>query len=247
MATKFLSLAHKQARDVLDYDRDMNQARYLNNRKAARLNDESYRQPTKFEQSVAMKINIYFNEMIKAIDIATISEDPRSLRSVINAYIELVQKLREYKAQSTFEQRDISEIEDRFDGMRSPLQQLRFHAAVLNWRGADVLDLRHMMELISDRIYIPMKDDPDIVGLDQMPNMNRRADFKFADRVQPATAAEINAAIATLNPATAAAAAAPAAAAPAAAAPATPAAAAPATPKTKLTDRDVLYHRYTQA
>ena len=216
---KYLSLSHKQARDVLDYDRDMNQARYLLNRKAVRLNDESYRQPTKMEQRVGMKINVDFIEFTKAVDNAISSNDPRTLNGVVDSYVALVQKLREYKAQSTFEQRDISEIEHRFDAMVPPLNQLITHAVTLGWGARSADDIRHMLELISDRIYIPMKDDPDIVGRDAMPNLVRRAQFKFTDREKPATDAQINAtfnrirpamaadilaAVATLQPATAA-------------------------------------------
>lgn len=160
-----MSLRERQIREVLDEDLRHRQEVVRRQFKQAKLMNETYTPPNRFEKKVAFAIDKYFLELQKYADMAVnsvateegveqasfINED--ALRGLLSIYNELVAYLDTYMAGNPLNQRDIAVIENKFDALQPAISNLADRADGMVKDGKLANQLYAMDENLINRYY----------------------------------------------------------------------------------------------
>jgi len=166
-----MSLRDRQIREVLDEDLKAYRQVYVRELKQARLFNESYTPPNRFERQVAFQIEKYFIEFQSYLDDVINSNQPGQIPisdggAIINIYSELIAYIDSYQSRNALNQRDIATIEEKFDGLIPTLSQVVNIAQEQGWRDSGVLE--ELYSMVEDRVYLPLK-----VALDRLPSRKK--------------------------------------------------------------------------
>lgn len=156
-----MSLRDRQIRETLDEDLKAYKEVYVRELKQARLFNESYTPPNRFERGVAFQIEKYFIELQRDIDEVLNSQQGdqqpyTNSANVIQTYSELIAYLDNYTSRNTLNQRDVATIEEKFDALIPSLSQLVNVSQEKDFPDNGVLE--EMFDLIENRVYLPLKD-----------------------------------------------------------------------------------------
>ena len=156
-----MSLRDRQIREILDADLNAYREAYVRQLKQARLLNESYTPPNRFERQVAFQISKYFIEFQRAIDDVINSNQPEQEpitngSALIKIYSELVPYIDSYQSSNPLNQRDVATIEEKFDALIPSLSQVVNLAQEQAWRDSGVLE--ELFSMIEDRVYLPLKE-----------------------------------------------------------------------------------------
>jgi hypothetical protein len=176
-----MSLRDRQIREVLDEDLKAYRQVYVRELKQARLFNESYTPPNRFERQVAFQIEKYFIEFQSYLDDIINSNQPGQIPisnggAIINIYSELIAYIDSYQSRNPLNQRDIATIEEKFDGLIPTLSQVVNIAQEQGWRDSGVLE--ELYSMVEDRVYLPLK-----VALDRLPSRKKMLVNRLGYRV----------------------------------------------------------------
>ena len=158
-----MSLRDRQIREMLDENLKAYREVFVRELKQARLFNESYAPPSRFERGVAFQISKYFIAFQSAIDDIINSHQPdvgyepiRDGSALVKIYSELVAYIDSYQRQQPLGQRDIAIIEEKFDALLPSLSQVTNLAQEEAWRDSGIIE--EIYTLIEDRVYLPLKE-----------------------------------------------------------------------------------------
>ena len=140
-----------QIREILGEDQKYYLARYELERKAARLMNESYAPPDRFERAVAFNIDKNFIDLRAAIDNVLATQAEADASKVIQLYQQTVKYIDAYAEKRGLVQRDVSVIEDKFDALKPTIQNLVYMSTNSGWRITE--KLVNIEENIENRTY----------------------------------------------------------------------------------------------
>ena len=146
-----MSLREQQIREILDEDQRFYKARYELEKKAARMAQESYAPPNRFERAVAFNIDRFFIDLRAAIDNVIATQAEADASKVIQLYEQTVRYIDAYAEKRGLVQRDVSVIEDKFDALKPSIQNLVYLSTNLGWRVKRKLE--NIEENIENRTY----------------------------------------------------------------------------------------------
>lgn len=146
-----MSLREREVREILDEDQKYYLARFELEKKAVRLMNESFAPPNRFEKAVAFNIDKYFIDLRAAIDNVLASQAEADASKVIQLYEQVVRYIDAYAEKRGLVQRDISVIEDKFDGLSLSIQNLVYMSTSSGWRITE--KLVNIEENIENRTY----------------------------------------------------------------------------------------------
>jgi hypothetical protein len=119
-----MSLRDREIAEVLDEDLKAYKEVYKRSFHQARLMNESYAPPNRFERAIGFQIDKYFSELLAAIDLALEAGQAGYADQVLSLYSQLIDYIQRYTDRNTISQRDISIIEDKFDTLKPGLYHL---------------------------------------------------------------------------------------------------------------------------
>ncbi len=156
-----MSLRDRQIRETLDENLKAYKEVYVRELKQARLFNESYAPPNRFERQIAFQIEKYFIEFQRTLDEIINSNQPEQQPiadggAVIHIYSELVAYLDNYTSRNSLNQRDVATIEEKFDALLPALSQVVNISQAQAWRDNGVLE--ELYSLVEDRVYLPLKE-----------------------------------------------------------------------------------------
>jgi len=156
-----MSLRDRQIRETLDEDLRAYKEVYVRELKQARLFNESYTPPNRFERQVAFQIDKYFIEFQRTLDEIINSNQPDQKPindggAIIQIYSELVSYLDNYTSRNTLNQRDVATIEEKFDALLPSLSQVVNISQEQEWVDNGVLE--ELYSLVEDRVYLPLNE-----------------------------------------------------------------------------------------
>jgi len=141
----------REIREILDEDKKYYLARYELERKAARMNQESYAPPNRFERAVAFNIDKNFIDLRAAIDNVLATQAEADASKVIQLYEQTVRYIDAYAEKRGLVQRDVSVIEDKFDALKPSIMNLVYMSTNSGWRITE--KLTNIEENIENRTY----------------------------------------------------------------------------------------------
>ena len=157
------SLRERQIREVLD--EDLRAYREVLNRevKQAKIMNETYAPPNRFEKRVAFTIDQYFLKLQRhADDIVNrlVNGDLKEtgVKDLLYSYQELIAYLDTYASFNAINQRDKAIIENKFDGISNQVVQINNYADNLGWRTKDLL--LELSDNLDYRTYLPIANLP---------------------------------------------------------------------------------------
>lgn len=169
----------REIMEILDEDLRAYKEVYKREFHQARLMNESYAPPNRFERSVGFQIDKFFNELQQAIDVAIETQDSADAPLVLSLYSQLIDYIERFTARNTISQRDISVIEDKFDKIEPSMYRLASLAQALGFRLFKQLDA--VQQMIEDRTYLPIKFEMEQVKASPQMLINRN-DFRLGER-----------------------------------------------------------------
>lgn len=140
-----------QIKEILNEDQKFYRQRFELERKAARLINESYAPPNRFERAVAFNIDKNFIDLRAAIDNVLATQAEGDASKVIQLYEQTVKYIDAYAEKRGLVQRDVSVIEDKFDALKPSIQNLVYISTSSGWRITD--KLVNIEENIENRTY----------------------------------------------------------------------------------------------
>ena len=182
-----MSLRDHQIRETLDEDLKAYKEVYVRELKQARLFNESYTPPNRFERGVAFQIEKYFIELQRDIDEVLNSQQPdqqpyTNSANVIHTYSELIAYLDNYTSRNTLNQRDVATIEEKFDALLPSLSQLVNVSQEKEFSDNGVLE--EMFDLIENRVYLPLKEAMTKLPIRRRMLVNRQGFTMAEDRLR---------------------------------------------------------------
>jgi hypothetical protein len=169
--SKPMSMRDAQIREILDEDLRAYKEVYKREFHQARLLNESYAPPNRFERGVGFQIDKYFSELQQAIDVVLETQDNADAPLVLSIYSQLVDYIDRFTARNTISQRDISVIEDKFDKIEPSMYSLAALAEARRFRLSNELDA--VQQMIEDRTYLPIKFEMEQVKANPQMLINR--------------------------------------------------------------------------
>jgi hypothetical protein len=177
--SKPMSMRDAQIREILDEDLKAYKEVFKREFHQARLLNESYAPPNRFERAVGFAIDKYFSELQQAIDVALETQDSADAPLVLSLYSQLIDYINRFTARNTISQRDISVIEDKFDKIEPSMYRLAALAQARGFRMFKQLDA--VQQMIEDRTYLPIKFEMEQVKASPQMLVNRN-DFRLGER-----------------------------------------------------------------
>jgi hypothetical protein len=189
------SLRERQIREVLD--EDLRAYREVLNRevKQAKIMNETYAPPNRFEKRVAFTIDQYFLKLQRhADDIVNrlVNGDMKEtgVKDLMYSYQELIAYLDTYASFNAINQRDKAIIENKFDGIANQVEQIYNYSENLDWRSKELL--LELSDNLDYRTYLPIANLPFNKGVvstemkergfnDPLQGVEREAYFGFQD------------------------------------------------------------------
>ena len=150
-----MSLRDREIAEILDEDLKSYKEVFKRSFHQARLLNESYAPPNRFERAIGFQIDKYFSELLAAIDITLESGHPADADQVLSLYSQLIDYIQRYTDRNTISQRDIAIIEDKFDTLKPGLYHLSGLAEDEDWR--QLTDINAIYGMVADKVYLPIK------------------------------------------------------------------------------------------
>jgi len=157
------SLRERQIREVLD--EDLRAYREVLNRevKQAKIMNETYAPPNRFEKRVAFTIDQYFLELQRHADdivnrLVNGNMKETGVKDLMYSYQELIAYLDTYASLNAINQRDKAIIENKFDGIANQVEQITNYAENLDWRSKELL--LELSNNLDYRTYLPITNLP---------------------------------------------------------------------------------------
>jgi hypothetical protein len=181
-----MSLRDRQIREVLD--EDLRAYREVLNREfqQARLMNESYAPPNRLEKAVAFEIDKYFIALRKQVDDVVngdIDMFKGGITNIITTYQQLVAYLDRYIEKNPLSQRDIAVIEDKFDALAMPIDQIATRALTTVGSKSEkrlAEEITILSNLLNDRNYVALgRGEYDLPVRDRM--LQDRNAFDYGD------------------------------------------------------------------
>jgi len=154
-----MSLRQRQIREILDEDLKYNREVYKRELKQAKLMNEVYAPPSRFERRVAFQLDQYFIRLQRYVDDvinALIAGDytQRGVKDMLYTYQELITYLDTYISHAPLNQRDIAIIENKFDAIAPSIEEVSGYALSLGWKSSNLID--ELNENLIYRTYRPL-------------------------------------------------------------------------------------------
>jgi len=154
-----MSLRQRQIREVLDEDLKFYREVYARELKQAKLMNEVYAPPSRFERRVAFQLDQYFIKLQRYVDDvvnALVSGDytERGVKDMLYTYQELITYLDTYISHAPLNQRDIAVIENKFDAISPSIEEVSGYAMALGWKSSKLID--ELNENLTYRTYRPL-------------------------------------------------------------------------------------------
>jgi hypothetical protein len=176
--SKPISMRDREIMELLDEDLKAYKEVYKREFHQARLMNESYAPPNRFERAVSFQIDKYFSELQQAIDLTLETGLPKDSIAVISLYSQLVDYIDRYTSKNSISQRDIAIIEEKFDRIEPTMFNLSQLADYEGWKQSK--ELSAVWHMITDRVYRPIQWE--ISAVKPSPNkLVDRSDFRYKD------------------------------------------------------------------
>lgn len=162
------SLRERQIREVLDEDLKAYREVLFRQVKQAKIMNETYAPPNRFEKRVAFQIDQYFLKLQRHADdivnnLANGDYAEKGVKDLLYSYQELIAYLDTYAAQSPINQRDKAIIENKFDAIAIQVEQISSFADSLGWRSRDLI--AELSDILDYRTYLPIVNLPFTKGV----------------------------------------------------------------------------------
>ena len=162
------SLRERQIREVLDEDLKAYREVLFRQVKQAKIMNETYAPPNRFEKRVAFQIDQYFLKLQRHADdivnnLANGDYAEKGVKDLLYSYQELIAYLDTYAAQSPINQRDKAIIENKFDAIENQVDQISSFADSLGWRSRDLI--AELSDILDYRTYLPIVNLPFTKGI----------------------------------------------------------------------------------
>lgn len=176
--SKPMSMRDREIMEILDENLKAYKEVYKREFHQARLMNESYAPPNRFERNVAFQIDKYFSELQQAIDLSLETEEAKDSVAVLSFYEQLVDYIDQYTSKNSISQRDIATIEEKFDRIEPTIFLLAELADDRAWKQSKALNA--VWHMIADRVYRSIKWELNHVELS--PNkLVDRSNFRYKD------------------------------------------------------------------
>lgn len=158
--SKHLSLRDKQMRDILAYDQDISRKAFNQEIRWVKQWNETYEEPDRAEKRVAFEIEQFFIKLSDAVDsvkdqfYSTRAEQP--VGEIVKQYQLLIAYLKQYMIRRPLNQRDLAVIEDKFDLLAVPIDEIATIANLNHWRGEQ--SMRNLADLLNNHNYISLEN-----------------------------------------------------------------------------------------
>jgi hypothetical protein len=162
------SLRDRQIREVLDEDLRAYREVVKREIKQAKIMNETYAPPNRFEKQVAFQIDQYFLKLQRHADdivnnLVNGNYKERGVKDLLYSYQELIAYLDAYTARSPINQRDKAIIENKFDAIANQVEQISSFADNIGWRSKFLL--AELSDILDFKTYLPIENLPFTKGI----------------------------------------------------------------------------------
>ena len=162
------SLRNRQIREVLDEDLKSYREVLKREIKQAKIMNETYAPPNRFEKQVAFQIDQYFLKLQRHADdivnnLVNGNYKERGVKDLLYSYQELIAYLDAYTARSPINQRDKAIIENKFDAIANQVEQISSFANSIGWRSKFLL--AELSDILDYKTYLPIENLPFTKGI----------------------------------------------------------------------------------
>jgi hypothetical protein len=162
------SLRNRQIQEILDEDLRAYREVLKREIKQAKIMNETYAPPNRFEKQVAFQIDQYFLKLQRHADdivnnLVNGNYKEQGVKDLLYSYQELIAYLDAYTARSPINQRDKAIIENKFDAIANQVEQISSFANSIGWRSKFLL--AELSDILDYKTYLPIENLPFTKGI----------------------------------------------------------------------------------
>jgi hypothetical protein len=162
------SLRNRQIQEILDEDLRAYREVLKREIKQAKIMNETYAPPNRFEKQVAFQIDQYFLKLQRHADdivnnLVNGNYKEQGVKDLLYSYQELIAYLDAYTARSPINQRDKAIIENKFDAIANQVEQISSFADNIGWRSKFLL--AELSDILDFKTYLPIENLPFTKGI----------------------------------------------------------------------------------